>query len=263
VGAMIGGARARGRRTMDVLAELAKSDIKMRYGRGRVRAVKWLLDPIAALGVYLALIVLVLDRGETATGLSLLCAIIPFQLVMMTVINALQAVGLRSSIIVNMAFPRTLIPLSSVLTESVALTASLTLLPIMMAIYGVAPTAALLWLPVAIAVTIAFAAALAYPAALAGIWWPELMPFGVSLVRAMFFLAPGLVALDQITGTARELLPVNPLTGLFESFRDAVLFGQAPAAWKLLVPLAVGALVLAVSLPVYRREQAEFAKLVG
>ena len=248
---------------MDVLAELAKSDIKMRYGRGRVRAVKWLLDPIAALGVYLALIVLVLDRGETATGLSLLCAIIPFQLVMMTVINALQAVGLRSSIIVNMAFPRTLIPLSSVLTESVALTASLTLLPIMMAIYGVAPTAALLWLPVAIAVTIAFAAALAYPAALAGIWWPELMPFGVSLVRAMFFLAPGLVALDQITGTARELLPVNPLTGLFESFRDAVLFGHAPAAWKLLVPLAVAALVLAVSLPVYRREQSEFAKLVG
>jgi len=263
VGAMIAGARARGRRTMDVLAELAKSDIKMRYGRGRVRAVKWLLDPIAALGVYLALIVLVLDRGETATGLSLLCAIIPFQLVMMTVINALQAVGLRSSIIVNMAFPRTLIPLSSVLTESVALTASLTLLPIMMAIYGVAPTAALLWLPVAIAVTIAFAAALAYPAALAGIWWPELMPFGVSLVRAMFFLAPGLVALDQITGTARELLPVNPLTGLFESFRDAVLFGHAPAAWKLLVPLAVAALVLAVSLPVYRREQSEFAKLVG
>ncbi|MCD6015306.1 MAG: type transporter [Solirubrobacterales bacterium] len=263
MGAMIAGARARGRRTMDVLAELAKSDIKMRYGRGRVRAVKWLLDPIAALGVYLALIVFVLDRGETATGLSLLCAIIPFQLVMMTVINALQAVGLRSSIIVNMAFPRTLIPLSSVLTESVALTASLTLLPIMMAIYGVAPTAALLWLPVAIAVTIAFAAALAYPAALAGIWWPELMPFGVSLVRAMFFLAPGLVALDQITGTARELLPVNPLTGLFESFRDAVLFGHAPAAWKLLVPLAVGALVLAVSLPVYRREQSEFAKLVG
>jgi lipopolysaccharide transport system permease protein len=260
---MTAGAGARARRTADVLAELAKSDIKLRYGRGRVRAAKWFLDPIAALGVYLALIVLVLDRSGTATGLSLLCAIIPFQLVMMTVINALQAVGLRSSIIVNMAFPRTLIPLASVLTESVALTASLTLLPVMMVVYGVAPTAALLWLPVAIAVTIAFAAALAYPAALVGVWYPELMPFGVSLVRAMFFLAPGLVALDQITGTTRELLPANPLTGLFESFRDALLFGQSPAAWKLLVPLGASMLVLAICLPLYRREQSQFAKLVG
>jgi lipopolysaccharide transport system permease protein len=263
VGALIADARARTRRAVDVLAELARSDIKLRYGRGRVRALKWLLDPIAALGVYLALIVLVLDRSGTAAGLSLLCAIIPFQLVMMTVINALQAVGLRGSIIVNMAFPRAMIPLASVVTESLALTASLTLVPVMMAVYGVEPTAALLWLPVAFAVTFAFAAALAYPAALVGIWYPELMPFGVSLVRAMFFLAPGLIALDEITGTTRELLPANPLTGLFESFRDALLFGQSPAAWQVLVPLAAAALVLAISLPIYRREQSQFAKLVG
>ena len=255
--------RARAQRTLDVLSVLARSDIEMRYGRGRVRILKWLLDPIAALGVYLVLIALVLDRGESATGLSLLCAILPFQLVMMSVINALQSVGLRGSILINMAFPRNLIPLASVTTESVALTASLPLIPLMMVVYGVEPTAAILWLPVAFLVTIAVAVALAYPAALVGIWYPELMPFGVSVVRAMFFLAPGLVALDQIGGTMRDLLPLNPLTGLFESFRDALLFAQAPAAWQLLVPLAVAAAILAVSLPVYRSEQAQFAKLIG
>ena len=63
------------------------------------------------------------------------------------------------------------------------------------------------------------------------------MPFGVSLVRALFFLAPGLVALDLVSGTARDLLPFNPLTGLFETFRDTLLYGQSPAAWQLLVPL--------------------------
>jgi lipopolysaccharide transport system permease protein len=255
--------RGRVRRWRDVLTVLTRSDMQVRYGRGSFRILKWLLDPLAALGVYLVLVALVLDRGEYATGLSLACAIVPFQLVATTMSNALQSVTLRGSIIVNMSFPRMLIPASSLVTESVAVTATFALIPVMMVIYGVEPTVAALWLPVALAVTAAFALALAYPSALFGIWYPELQPFALSFVRTLFFIAPGLVALDQITGTARELLPFNPLTGLFESFRDALLYGQSPAAWELLVPLGVAALILALAVPLFRREQSQFAKLVG
>jgi ABC-type polysaccharide/polyol phosphate export permease len=254
---------ARARRLRDILTVLAVSDMRMRYGRGGFRAVKWVLDPFAALGVYLLLVALLFDRSGTAAGLSLACAIVPFQLIMMTVINALRAVEARESIIVNLAFPRILIPLSAVVTESVAFAASLVMLPIMMIVYGIAPTPAALWLPVALAATVAFSVALAYPTSLIGIWYPEIVPFAVSLVRALFFVAPGLVALDQVAGTTRDLLPLNPLTGLFESFRDALLYGQAPAAWELLVPAAATLLVLGVSLPAYRRDQAHLAKLVG
>lgn len=255
--------RARVRRILEMLRVLASSDLEIRYGRGSLRALKWLLDPIAALGVYLVLIALVLDEGGSAMGLSLACAIVPFQLLMTSIINATRAIELRGSIIVNMGFPRVLIPVSSVATESIASLGSLTLLPVMMLIYGIAPTPAALWLPVAIALTVALAIALAYPAALIGVWYPDLQPFVVSLVRTLFFLAPGLIALDQITGTIRDLLPINPLSGLFEAFRDALLYGQAPAAWELLVPLGAGAILFAIFLPLYRREQVHLAKLVG
>ena len=59
--------------------------MRIRYGRGRVRFLKWVLDPIAALGVYLLLVALVLDRGGDAIGLSLACAIVPFQLMITSV----------------------------------------------------------------------------------------------------------------------------------------------------------------------------------
>lgn len=258
-----GPAGSRLRRTRDLLEVLARSDIRVRYGRGKLRFVKWVADPIAALGVYLLLVALVLDEGSEATGLSLACAIVPFQLLLATVINATSAVNLRGSIILNMRFPRVLIPISAVVTESVAFVATLLLLPAMMAVYGVEPTVAALWLPVAIAVTALLAIAVAYPATLFGIWYPDLQPFVVSIARAAFFLAPGLIALDQVTGTARDLLPFNPLTGLFETYRDALLNGTSPAAWELLAPLAAAALIAAVSLPVYLREQRYLAKLVA
>ena len=123
----------------DVLTVLAISDLRVRYGRGGMRAVKWFLDPFAALGVYLVLIAVVLDVGTGAPGLVLVCAVLPFQLVVMTVTNAMASVPNRASIIVNMAFPRMLLPLSSLATEGIAFTASLVMLPLMMAIYGVGP----------------------------------------------------------------------------------------------------------------------------
>ncbi len=188
---------------------------------------------------------------------------VPFQLIATTFGNALSTVTQRSTIIVNTAFPRILLPLASLATETIAWAASLTLLPLMMLVYWIAPTPAILWLPVVLAVTGIFAASLAYPAALIGVWYPEYGVLVGSLVRTLFFLAPGLVALEQIAGTARELMPFNPLTGIFESYRDVLLFGESPAAWELLAPLAAAGLLFAIALPVYRREQGYLAKLIG
>jgi lipopolysaccharide transport system permease protein len=253
---------ARAERLRDVLIALIHADLRARYGRGPWRLIKWLVDPFALVGIYLILVAFLLDRGGRAPGLSLACAVVPFQLLMMTVVNSLSAIDLRRTIIANMAFPRMAIPIVSAMTESVAFGASLILLGGMMAVYGVAPSPAVLWLPVVIAVNLLLAAGLAYPAALAGFWVRDLRPFILSLVRTLFFLAPGLVALDQITGDANELVRLNPLTGLFESYRSVLLYGTAPAAWELLYPLVAAAALAAVFVPVFRREQLHLAKVI-
>jgi len=259
--------RSRGRRVeaargVDVLFALTESDLRARYGRGPWQLVKWLVDPFALVGIYLLLVIFILRRPGEAPGVSLACAVIPFQLVMMTVVNSLGAVQLRSSIIRNMAFDRVLIPVSSALTETVAFGASFVLFAMMMAVYGVRPTLSLFWLPLAIVVTLVFSIACAYVASLIGLWFSDLRPFVLSFVRAMFFLAPGLVAIRDIGGRAAELVKLNPLTGLFESYRSIVLRGEAPRAWQLAFPLAWAVVLLVVALPLYVREQVQFAKVV-
>jgi lipopolysaccharide transport system permease protein len=253
---------ARARRASDVIWALALADLRVRYGRGRVRTVKWLLDPYAAVGVYLLLVAFVMEKPERAAGLSIACAIVPFQLIIMTVLNSMIAVRTRQTIIQNMRFDRTLIPFASTVTEAVGFSAALTLLAVMMAIYGVAPTPAILWLPVLLACTFLLALALAYPVALAGIWFPKANMLIMSVARAAFFVAPGIVALDQIHGAAHGWLWLNPLTGIFESYRSVFLEGHSPAAWQLLVPSAMAIVLLAVVVPLFRSEQRQFARIV-
>ena len=250
------------RHHLDVIVALSESDLRARYGRGSLRLFKWLLDPFAAVGVYLLLTTFVLDRPGAAPGLSIACAVVPFQLVMSSIVNALSAVGMRRSIILNMTFERAIIPLSAVLTETIAFAASLLLLVIMMVVYGVAPTVAVLWLPVVLLSVILLGVACAYIASLLGLWFRELRVFFISFVRTMFFLAPGLIALADIPGRANDLIKVNPLTGLFEAFRDVLLYGQRPAAWEILYPLGFSIVMLLIFVPLYRLEQRDSAKVI-
>ena len=247
--------------TFDILLSLAASDLRARYGQGSSRLLKWLLDAYATLGVYLLLVAVFLDRPGRAVGLSLACAIVPFQFLMSTVTNALDGVRIRQSVLTNMDFPRMLIPVTSVVTETVGFCANLTLLPLMMVVYGVSPTGAIALLPVVLLATLVLATGLAYSASLAGVWFPELRQVLISFVRALFFLAPGIVALGQIHGTAHDLVKLNPFTGIFESYRGILLNGDVPEPWMLLYPLAAAGLLLGLVVPLYRRDQRHFAKV--
>ncbi len=241
---------------------LATSDLRARYGRGNWKSLKWLLDPFFATGVYLLLVTFVLDRPGPARGLSIACATVPFQLVIASVVNGLGSVQARHSIVLNTRFDRMLIPLAGVVTETIAFCASLLLLATMMVVYGIAPTGAIVWFPLVLGVTVLLGVSIAYPASLIGLWYSDLKTFVVSAVRTLFFVAPGLVALDRVPEGAREWLKLNPLTGVFEAYRSVLLYGHRPAAWQLLYPalFAIGFLVLV--LPLYRHEQRHFAKQV-
>jgi lipopolysaccharide transport system permease protein len=251
------------RRQRDLLIALTESDLRFRYGRGAWRFVRLLLDPFALVGIYLILIVIVSTRPGYAPGLSLACAVVPFQYLMATVTNAMGAVDLRRPILLNMSFRRMFLPISSVLTETVSFGASFAVIAVMMLIYRVAPSPALLWLPLVVVVTAIFSASFAYPASLFGVWFSRgLRPFALSFMRMIFFLGPGLVPLERTSGKTHLLLSLNPLSGLFESFRDLFLYGHRPAAWQLLYPLGFALVLLFGFIPLYAHEQRHFAKVV-
>lgn len=251
------------RRALDLLGSLAQSDMRARYGRGPWQLIKWLIDPFALTGVFLAFVVFVLDRPGGAVGLSVACAVVPFQLVIATVSTSLDSTRARENIIANMDFSRIYIPAAAALTESMAFVASAVLLALLMAIYAITPTAAILWLPIVVGANVAFAGAIAYPAALFALWMPDLRVFAVSLVRTAFFLAPGIIPLSQIPARAGDLMKLNPLTGLFESYRSVLIDGSAPEAWMLIGPLGFAAVIAAVFIPAYGQEQAHLAKVIG
>jgi ABC-type polysaccharide/polyol phosphate export permease len=248
-------------RRVHVLFALARSDLRIRYGRGSWQVVNWFLTPFVLVGVYVLLRV-ILNRSGDAVGLSIACAVVPFQIVLLSATSGLNAVSLREPILLNRRFDLMLIPPSAVLTEAVAFATSFVMFPLMMALYAVGPTAALLWLPVVVIATVVLALGAAWPAALLGVWAPSLQVFATQALRIAFFAAPGLIALSEVDPDVRRWIVFNPLSGLFEAFRHVFLYGDSPEFWELAYPIGVGVALMLIFIPLYRREQRHFSKMV-
>jgi ABC-type polysaccharide/polyol phosphate export permease len=248
-------------RRLHVLLALTRSDLRIRYGRGGWQVVNWLVTPFALVGIYLLLRVVV-GRGGEQAALSIACAVVPFQIVLTGCESAMGAVRLRSPIIDNRRFDHVLLPPSSVMTEGFAFAASFLLFPMTMIYYGVAPTMALLWLPVVVAATFVLALGMAWPAALLGVLLPTTRVFAGQALRILFFAAPGIVTLAEVPSGVRDWIVLNPLSGIFESYRHVFLYGDAPRLWELAYPVALGIVLTLVFLPLYKREQRHFAKLI-
>jgi lipopolysaccharide transport system permease protein len=248
-------------RRWHVLIALARSDLRIRYGRGLWQIVNWFVTPFVLVGIFVLLRV-ILDRSGEAVGLSVACGVVPFQIIVLSAISSMNAVSLREPILLNRRFDLALLPASAVMTEALAFVTSFVIFPLMMIFYGVAPTAAVLWLPLVVAVTLILALGVAWPSALLGVWAPNVTLFASQALRVVFFASPGMIALSELSDGVQKWIVFNPLSGLFEAYRDLFLYGDSPAFWQLAYPGGFGILLLAIFVPIYRREQRNFSKLV-
>jgi lipopolysaccharide transport system permease protein len=155
------------------------------------------------------------------------------------------------ALVTKVYFPRLLAPFSATLPGLVDLAISCVVLGVLMVIYGVAPDAALLTLPLWIVALLAVAVG-------AGLWLAALnalyrdvryaLAFGIQL---WLYASPVVFPSSLVEGGWQYVFALNPLVGVIDGFRWATIQGPAPGPEDLL-SLAV-ALVLVVSGAIYLR----------
>jgi lipopolysaccharide transport system permease protein len=136
-----------------------------------------------------------------------------------------------------------LAPLAAVLPGLLDLALTLVVLAVFMLVYEVAPTAALLSLPVWIAAAVLLALA-------AGLWLSALnalyrdVRYALAfLIQVWLFASPVVYPSSLVEGDWRYLYAANPVVGLLDGFRWSLIGGPAPGPEDL-VSLAAGIALL-------------------
>jgi len=160
-------------------------------------------------------------------------------------------------------FPRVLIPLSGVLTGLVDVLATMLVLLIMLLIYRQPLTWSILLVPlfVVLAALTAFGVGLWLGAT--NVRFRDIQHVLPLFTQVWFFSTP--VSYPSVLlgeGTARLLYSLNPMYGVIEGFRAAVLGTPMPPWWSIAVSIAVVLILVISGLFYFVRVEPTFAEVI-
>jgi lipopolysaccharide transport system permease protein len=248
----------------ELLYFLIWRDVKVRYKQTALGAAWAIIQPVMTMLVFSVFFghFAKMPSDGVPYPLFALAALLPWQLFAYALSESSNSLVGSQSLITKVYFPRLIVPLAAVLAGLVDFAIAFGVLLVMMSYYRVMPTSAVMLLPLFVLLAIASALAV-------GLWLSSLnvkyrdvrytIPF---LTQLWMFATPVAYPSSIVPEKWRAWLGLNPMAGVVEGFRWALL-GHAPPSLPLLMVsfLAVSTLFIG-GLVYFRKTEATFADLV-
>lgn len=209
----------------ELLYFLVWRDVKVRYKQTALGVLWILLQPVLSTVVFTLLfgVLLGVPSDGAPYPVFALAGLLPWNYFAGSLTRSSQSLVGSANLITKVYFPRLIIPISGVTSGLVDFGVAFGVLVLVMAVYGLAPTAGILYLPGFL--LLALITALGF-----GLWLSALnvrfrdinylVPF---LVQIWMYVTPVIYGSSLVPERFRWLLGLNPMTGVVEGFRWALL----------------------------------------
>jgi lipopolysaccharide transport system permease protein len=189
------------------------------------------------------------------------CALLPWQLFAYSMTESSNSVVANQRLLTKVYFPRLLMPLAAVAVGLADFVVSLGFLLLLMVYYGIVPGGAVWTIPLwtLLAVAIAFGV---------GLWLSALnvryrdvqytLPF---LGQLWLYATPVAYPLSLIPAQWRPFFALNPMVGVVEGFRWALLGRSSAPEGTVLISVGAVVIVLVGGLFYFRRTERTFADI--
>lgn len=238
-------------------------EIKIRYKQTALGVAWAVLQPLLAMTVFSLFFgrLAGLPSDGVPYPLFTFCALLPWQLFAFALTESSHSVVSNQRLITKVYFPRLILPLAGVCVGLADFAFTFVLLVVMLAFYGVTPGWAILTLPVwtLLALTTALAV---------GIWFSAInvryrdvrytLPF---LTQIWLIATPVAYSSVIVPERWRPLVALNPMVGVVDGFRWALLDTPFPGPAVLVSSCAV-VLLLVSGLFYFRSVERTFADIV-
>jgi lipopolysaccharide transport system permease protein len=248
----------------ELLYFLIWRDVKVRYKQAWLGAAWAVIQPLMTMAVFS----IVFGRfGKMPSDgipypVFAFAALLPWQLFAHALTESGNSLVASQNLITKVYFPRLIVPLAAVLGGLVDFAIGFVVLLGLMWVYGIGATASIIVLPLFLVLALLTALA-------AGLWLAALnvkyrdvrhtLPF---LTQFWLFATPVAYSSRLVPVQWRALLGLNPMAGVVEGFRWALLGTTPESVDLLLISVVVVLLLLAGGLVHFRRTEATFADVV-
>lgn len=255
-------------RYRELLYFLAWRDVKVRY-KQTLFGIGWvLLQPLLMTAVFSVFLgVLARVPSSMPYPLLVLSGLLPWTFVSSAVIGCGSSLTSNASLITKTYFPRILVPIGHVLGRVVDFAVLLIIVVFLILYYRVVVDypVPLTWmviaLPVVFVVTVIFTLAVGILVACSNVRYRDVGVALPVLVQIWMFVSPVVYSPELVPEKWRVIYYLNPMAGLVQGFRAALL-GESVPLFALLSAIVFTSLTLFAALIVFRRTEKSLADFV-
>jgi lipopolysaccharide transport system permease protein len=251
-------------RYRDLLYFLVWRDIKVRYAQS-VLGIAWgIIQPVAFMVVFTIFFgnLAKISSDGVPYAIFSYTALVPWTYFSTALANATGSLVSNRNMVTRIYLPRIFLPTSAILGRLVDFGIALILLFVLMAWFRTVPTIWILALPWLIFLILLTAVGLGLWLAALAVQYRDIVYAMNFVIQLLMYAAPVVYPASLIPDRYRILYALNPMVGVIEGFRSALL-GTNPMPWDLLAVGSITAiLVTLVGIFYFRRMELTFADVV-
>ena len=240
-------------------------DVKVRYKQTAIGVAWAVLQPLAMMVVFTLLFgrLAKVPSGGVPYPLFALAALLPWQLFSRTILDSTNSLVTNQQLLARVYFPRISVPLATTLAATVDFSVAAGLLAVLMVVYRVAPTPAMVWLPAFVLLLLITALGVGFWLSALNVEYRDVMYIVPFLNQLWFFLTPVVYPGGLVPAQWRVLYGLNPMAGVVEGFRWALLgVGEGPS-YMLGMSVLVAASLFISGIIWFRQRERTFVDAVG
>lgn len=248
----------------DVLYFLTWRDIKVRYKQTALGAAWAILQPLLTMVVFSIFFgaLAKIPSGDDPYPVFAYVALVPWTFFANSVTQASNSLVDEEEILTKVYFPRLLVPTAAVLAGLVDVAIAFIVLVGLLLVYGIEPTARVLVVPLLIVFVATTALAVSLWLSALNVRYRDVrytLPF---IVSVWLFASPVAYPSSLVPESWRLIYGLNPMVGVVDGFRWALLGDAEAPGMSLLVSVATVALLFTGGLIYFRRMERSFADAV-
>jgi len=243
-----------------MLFSLVLTDLRTRY-KGSVLGFLWtFLNPLLMLLVYSFVFSNIMRMNIDNYPMFLFVAILPWIFFQSSIQNSINIIIRNGNLVKKIYFPREVLPISAVLGGAINYLFGLAVLIPALLISGISLKPAILLLPFILLIQALLTLGISFIVSALNVYFRDLEHIVAFLLQLGFYLTPIIFPVQLLPEKFWPFFRLNPLTGIFEAYREVLFYGKAPEVSFFVKHGLFSVIILIIGWIVFHLLQKKFAE---
>lgn len=245
----------------EMIFSLIRKDLRGRY-KGSALGFLWtFLNPLLQLVVYTIVFSVLFPTNIDQFYIFLFVGLVPWLFFNTCLVGGATSIVSQENLIKKIYFPRQVLPISYVTSAFVNMLLTFIVIFLVLLISGFGVNVTVLWaLPIIMIVEYLFAMGIAMITSALTVYFRDLEYILGIVGMSWMYLTPILYSIETIPERYRNLIYLNPMTGIILCYKEVLYYKRLPTLPTLGLALGIGIAFLLVGFLVFNRMQRRFVE---